>query len=278
MTDESLRKWVQNLWGNDQIPEELMPQIERLITPSVVELDHIQKIHDWLDSLRLSKQCGRIVAPPRAGKSVTCDVYKLLNRPQKRTGKRDIVTVLYMQVPGDCSAGELLTLILESLKYDAISGKLTDLRRRVLRLIKESKVEMLIIDEANFLKLNTFNEIARIYNLLKIAIVLVGTDGLDNLIKKEPYIHDRFIECYRLQLVSEKKFTELLQIWEDEVLCLPVPSNLTRKETLMPLYQKTGGKIGLVDRVLRRAAILSLRKGLSNIDKATLDEVLEWFE
>lgn len=80
MTDESLRKWVQNLWVDDQIPEELMPQIERLITPSVVELDHIQKIHDWLDSLRLSKQCGRIVVPPRAGKSVTCDVYQLLNK------------------------------------------------------------------------------------------------------------------------------------------------------------------------------------------------------
>ncbi|MGB3636503.1 MAG: TniB family NTP-binding protein [Rivularia sp. (in: cyanobacteria)] len=278
MTDESLRRWVQHLWGDDPIPGELMPQIERLITPSVVELDHIQKIHDWLDSLRLSKECGRIVAPPRAGKSVTCDVYKLLNKPKKRTGRRDIVNVLYMQVPGDCSSGELLILILENLKYDATSGKLSDLRRRVLRLFKESKVEMLIIDEANFLKLNTFSEIARIYDLLKISIVLVGTDGLDNLIKKEPYIHDRFIECYRLQLVSEKRFSELVQVWEDEVLCLPVPSNLTKKETLMPLYQKTGGKIGLVDRVLRRAGILSLRKGLSNIDKATLNEVLEWFE
>lgn len=278
MTDVYLQKWVQNLWGDEPIPEELMPKLEQLITPSIVELEHIQKIHDWLDSLRLSQQCGRIVAPPRAGKSVTCDIYKLLNKPQKRTGRRDIVPVLYMQVPGECSVGELLVLILESLKYDATSGKLTDLRRRVQRLVKESKVEMLIIDEANFLKLSTFSEIARIYDLLKVSIVLVGTDGLDNLIKKEPYIHDRFIECYRLQLVSEKKFPELVQIWEDEVLCLPVPSNLTKRETLMPLYQKTGGKIGLLDRVLRRAAILSLRKGLSNIDKATLDEVLEWFE
>jgi hypothetical protein len=256
----------------------VLTYIRKAITPSIVALEHIQKIHDWLDSLRLSKQCGRIVAPPRAGKSVTCDIYKLLNKPQKRTGRRDIVPVLYMQVPGDCSAGELLVLILESLKYDATSGKLTELRRRMQRLLKESKVEMLIIDEANFLKLSTFSEIARIYDLLKVSIVLVGTDGLDNLIKKEPYIHDRFIECYRLHLVSEKKFPELVQIWEDEVLCLPVPSNLTKRETLMPLYQKTGGKIGLLDRVLRRAAILSLRKGLSNIDKATLDEVLEWFE
>lgn len=278
MTDESLRRWVEHLWEDEPIPEELMPQIERLITPSVVELDHIQKIHDWLDSLRLSKECGRIVAPPRAGKSVTCDVYKLLNKPIKRTGKRDIVPVLYMQVPGDCSSGELLTLILEGLKYNETSGRLSDLRRRALRLLKESKVEILIIDEANFLRLSTFSEIARIYDLLKISIVLVRTDGLDNLIKKESYIHDRFIECYRLKLVSAKKFPDLLQIWEDEVLRLPVPSNLTKKETLMPLYQKTHGKIGLLDRVLRKASILSLRKGLSNIDKATLKEVLEWFE
>lgn len=278
MTDESLRRWVQNLWGDDPIPEELIPQIERLLTPSIVELNHIQTIHDWLDSLRFSKQCGRIVAPTRAGKSVTCDVYKLLNKPKKRTGKRDIVPVLYIQVPGDCSTGELLTLILESLQYDATSGKLSDLRRRVLRLLKESKVEILIIDEANCLKINTFSEIARIYDLLKISIVLVGTNGLDNLVKKEPYIHDRFIECYRLPLVSETQFPELVQIWEDEILCLPLPSNLAQPETITPLYQKTGGKIGLLDRVLRRASIFSLRKGAKNIDRATLNEVLEGFE
>lgn len=278
MTDESLRRWVQNLWDDDPIPEELMPLIERLITPSVVELDHIQKIHDWLDSLRLSKECGRIVALPRTGKSVTCDVYKLLNKPIKRAGKRDIVPVLYMQVPGDCSSGELLSLILEGLKYNETSGRLIDLRRRSLRLLKESKVEMLIIDEANFLRLKTFSEIARIYDLLKISIVLVGTDGLDNLVKRESYIHNRFIECYRLEVVSKKKFPELVQIWEDEVLNLPVPSNLTEEKTCTDLYNKTGGKIGLLDRILRKAAILSLRKGLSCIDKATLDEVLEWFE
>ncbi len=278
MTDESLRRWVQHLWDDEPIPEELMARIERLITPSVVELEHIQKIHDWLDSLRLSKECGRIVAPPRTGKSVTCDIYKLLNKPIKRTGKRDIVPVLYMQIPGDCSSGELLTLILEGLKYNETSGRLSDLRRRALRLLKESKVEILIIDEANFLRLSTFSEIARIYDLLKISIVLVGTDGLDNLIKRESYIHERFIECYKLKEVSENKLPELIQIWEDEVLRLPVPSNLTKEETLTQLHDKTNGKIGLVDRVLRKAAILSLRKGLSNIDKATLNEVLEWFE
>lgn len=277
MADE-LRKWVQSLWGDEPIPNELESEIERLIAAKVIELDHFQKIHQWLDFLRLTKQCGRIIAPPRTGKSVTCDVYRLLNKQKKRPGRRDLVPVLYIQAPGDCSAGELLTLILELLGYDETSGNLSQLRRRALRLIKEAKVEMIIIDEANFLTLKTFSEIARIYDLYKISIVLVGTDSLDSLIKREEYIHDRFIECYRLKVLSENQFPQVVEIWEEQIVNLPVPSNLTKKETLVPLYQKTGGKIGLLDRVVRKAGLLSLRKGLNHINKQTLDEVLEWFE
>ncbi|MFB2835002.1 TniB family NTP-binding protein [Floridanema evergladense] len=277
MTDE-LQRWVQSLWGEEPIPKEIKSEIERLIAAKVIELDHFQKIHQWLDTLRLTKQCGRIIAPPRTGKSVTCDVYRLLNKPKKRPGRRDLVPVLYMQAPGDCSAGELLTLILELLGYDETSGNLSQLRRRALRLIKEAKVEIIIIDEANFLTLKTFSEIARIYDLYKISIVLVGTDSLDSLIKREEYIHDRFIECYHLKVLSENQFPQVVEIWEEQIVNLPVPSNLTKKETLMPLYQKTGGKIGLLDRVVRKAGLLSLRKGLNHINKQTLDEVLEWFE
>lgn len=278
MTEDNLRTWVQKLWGSEPIIDELQPVIERLITPSIVELEHMKQIHDWLDMQRLSKQPGRIVAPPRAGKSVTCDVYRLLNKPQKKPGRRDIVPVLYLQVPGDCSTGEFLGLILELLKYGATTGKTTELRKRSLRVLKESKVDMIIIDEANFLKLSTFSEIARLYDLLKISIILVGTDGLDNLIKRNEYIHDRFVECYRFDIVSEKKFPQMVEIWETNIVSLPLPSNLTRDETLKPLYLKTGGKIGLLDKVLRKAAILSLRKGLKCIDRSTLNEVLERFE
>lgn len=174
--------------------------------------------------------------------------------------------------------GELLVLILELLGYEETSGNLSQLRRRALRLIKEAKVEMIIIDEANFLTLKTFSEIARIYDLYKISIVLVGTDSLDSLIKREEYIHDRFIECYRLKVLSENQFSEVVQLWEEQLIKLPVPSNLTKKEILVPLYQKTGGKIGLLDRVLRKAGLLALKKGLNYINKETLNEVLEWFE
>lgn len=108
--------------------------------------------------------------------------------------------------------------------------------------------------------------------------MLTGTDELDNLIKKREYIHRRFIECYRLKALTENQFPKVVQMWEDDIVKLPVPSNLTKPETLRRLYEKTGGTIGLLDRVLRIAAILSLKKGNSKIDRETLDEVLVRYE
>ncbi|MEA5499174.1 TniB family NTP-binding protein [Limnoraphis robusta Tam1] len=275
---DDLRKWIENLWGDEPLTAETQKELERLISPQVIELDHIEKIHSWLNDLRLMKQCGRIIAPSRTGKSVTCDIYRLLNRPQKRLGRRDIIPVLYTQVPGDCQSGELLSLLLEELGYDETSGNVTQLRRRLQRLLKESKVEMIIIDEANFLNLKTLSEIARIHDICRISMVLTGTDELDNLIKKKEYIHRRFVECYRLKALTENQFPKVVQMWEDDIVKLPVPSNLTKPETLRRLYEKTGGTIGLLDRVLRRAAILSLKKGNSKIDRETLDEVLVRYE
>ncbi len=65
----------------------------------------------------------------------------------------------------------------------------------------------------------------------------------------------------------------MVEIWEQDVLRLPVASNLTSKEMLRILGAATGGYIGLLDMVLPEAAIRSLQKGLKKIDQATLEEV-----
>jgi DNA transposition AAA+ family ATPase len=57
-----------------------------------------------------------------------------------------------------------------------------------------------------------------------------------------------------------------------------VPSNLaTSKPLLKFLQEKTGGKVGHLDRTLRKAAILALRKGANKIDRKILDEVVAYF-
>jgi DNA transposition AAA+ family ATPase len=66
-----------------------------------------------------------------------------------------------------------------------------------------------------------------------------------------------------------------VEIWEEDVLCLPVPSNLTQESMLKILGQATGGYIGLLDMVLRETAIRALENGLSKITKDILQEVAQ---
>jgi DNA transposition AAA+ family ATPase len=63
-----------------------------------------------------------------------------------------------------------------------------------------------------------------------------------------------------------------VEIWEKQVLKLPVASNLSSKAMLKTLGEATGGYIGLLDMILRDSAIRALKKGLSKIDLETLKE------
>jgi DNA transposition AAA+ family ATPase len=137
---------------------------------------------------------------------------------------------------------------------------------------------MILFDEANLMKINALAELARIFNQLKISIILVGTEELDNLVKRKEYIQDRFKKCYRFGVLTRGEFEQMVETLETEILQLPVPSNLAVKEILEKLYVKTSGKIRHLDWVLREAAIFSLRKGFKQVDKATLFEVLERFD
>ena len=112
-----------------------------------------------------------------------------------------------------------------------------------------------------------------IFDKLNIAVVLVGTDRLDAVIKKDEQVYNRFRACHRFGKLSGDDFVEAVGIWEEQVLKLAVPSNLTGKRMLKILRETTGGYIGLLDMVLREAAIRALKNGLLKIDLGTLKEV-----
>lgn len=273
-----LQELAQKLWKDEPVPDELQPIIETLIAETRVERELTTLIHEWLDSQRLFRKSGRIIAPPGTGKTVICEGYYLENRPQKRLGRRDVVPVLYLEAPADCSVSDLLVLILEALKGDSV-GQATYLRKRTLDLLKASKVEMILFDEANLMKINALGELARIFNQLKISIILIGTEELNNLVKRKEYIHDRFKKCYRFDVLGKEEFNQMVETLEEQILQLPVPSNLMADEIILDkLKLKTSKKIRHLDWVLREAAIFSLRKGFKQVDKATLFEVLERFE
>ena len=273
MTSKEAQAVAQQLGYIPLDSEKLQAEIQRLNRKSLVRLEQVQILHDWLEGKRQSRQSGRVVGESRTGKTVGCDAYRLRNEPKQEAGKPPTVPVVYIQIPQECGAKELFRVILEHLKYTLTKGTVAENRDKVLRSLKRCGVDMLIIDEADRFKPKTFAEVRDIFDRLEIAVILVGTDRLDAVIKRDEQVYNRFRSCYRFGKMSGEDFKRTVDIWEKQILRLPVASNLSSKTMLKTLGEATGGYIGLMDMILRETAIRALKKGLQKIDLETLKEV-----
>lgn len=273
MTENKAQAVAEQLGEIKSLDAKLQAEIERLRHKNIVELEQVCKLHDWLEGKRRSRQSCRVVGESRTGKTIACDSYRLRHKPIQEVGKPPIVSVVYIQPPQECSSGELFRVIIEHLKYKMVKGTVGEIRSRTLQILKRCGVEMLIIDEADRLKPKTFADVRDFFDNLGISVILVGTDRLDAVIKRDEQVYNCFRACYRFGKLQGNEFKETVEIWEQDVLRLPVPSNLGSKPMLKILGEATGGYIGLMDMILREAGIRALEKGLTKIDRATLEEV-----
>jgi hypothetical protein len=273
MTKNEAKAVAQQLGDIPLNDEKLQIEIQRLNRKSFIPLQQVEIIHDWLEGKRQSRQSGRVVGESRTGKTMSCDAYRLRHKPSQEAGRPPIVPVAYIQIPQECGAKELFGVILEHLKYQMVKGTVAEIRDRTLRVLKGCGVEMLMIDEADRLKPKTFAEVRDIFDKLEISVILVGTDRLDAVIKRDEQVYNRFRACHRFGKLSGDDFKRAVEIWEKQVLQLPVASNLSSKTMLKTLGEATGGYIGLMDMILRESAIRALKKGLQKVDLETLKEV-----
>ncbi|OYE04982.1 transposase [Nostoc sp. 'Peltigera membranacea cyanobiont' 232] len=263
---------AQQLGGVKLDDEWLQAEIARLRSKSIVPLEQVKKLHEWLDGKRKARQSCRVVGESRTGKTVACDAYRLRHKPLKEIGRPPIVPVVYIEPNQKCTSKDLFKEIIEYLNFRATKGTVSDFRGRAMEVLKGCGVEILIIDEADRLKPETFADVRDIYDKLGIAVVLVGTDRLDAVMKRDEQVYNRFRACHRFGKLSGDDFKKTVKAWEDNILKLPVPSNLISKAMLGILTSATEGYIGRLDEILREAAIRSLSRGLKKIDKAVLQE------
>lgn len=267
---------AQQLGNFEKTEEDLAKEIQRLRRRNVVQLEQVKQLHNWLEGKRRSRQCCRVVGESRTGKTIGCNAYRLRHKPIQETGKPPIVPVVYIEPPQDCGSIDLFRAIIEYLKYKVQSReKVRELRSRAMKVLERCQVETLIIDEADRLKPKTFADVRDIFDKRNISVVLVGTDRLDNVIKRDEQVHNRFRACYRFGKLTGTEFEQVVKIWERDILRLPIPSNLHAKNMLKILGQATGGYIGLLDMILRETAVRALEKGLGKINLETLKEVAE---
>jgi DNA transposition AAA+ family ATPase len=138
---------------------------------------------------------------------------------------------------------------------------------------------MIILDEAQRISAKAMSEIRDIGDFeasgLRISVVLVGTDRLNAVIRRDEQVLYRFLPAYRFSRLSAEELREMTALWEEHVLQLPEPSQLTSAKAQELLGQATRGYIGILDMILREAAIRSLQLGQSKIGMSTLRQVVK---
>lgn len=255
--------------------------LERLRKDKTVALEQVTLLHQWLDRKRSSRQCGRITGESRTGKTKACEAYVKRRGATDFSSKVPTISVAYIMPGDDCTSRELYKNILEHYNFDLPRGTIGDARSLSLKVLRESKTEVLFIDEADRLKTRTFAHVRDIFDELKIAVILVGTKKrLDPAVKADEQVYNRFRSNYQIGTLPSSQLQQIVGAWERDIIALPVASNLTNEPMLKIIRQATGAPrrgyyIGLIDMVLREAAIRSLEKGMMHIDKKILEEVAQ---
>ncbi len=256
-----------------QLDAATQQQIERLQRHCVVELESVRQFHTWLDDKRQCRQACRVIGDSRTGKTFACNAYRLKSTLNQTNGDAPIVPVIYWHATTETGQRELFVGLLKHLKYRITNGTISDLRERVYRLLRACQVEMIIVDEAHRFRPKTFSEIRDIFDLLGIAVVLVGTDRLDAVVRRDEQVHNRFMACHRFHRFDGQALEDTTAIWEEYVLRLPQPSNLTSAAMQKILGATTHGYLGALDEILRNAARRALQNGQSRIEASLLSQV-----
>lgn len=253
---------------------ELQRHLDRLKTPTILELPTVDHFHGWLDDQRDCRQSGRVIGDSGTGKSIACDAYFLKAVRYLSAGGAPIVPVLYWSACPEADQRQVFLGILEHLQYRITKGTLSDLRERVYRLLRACHVEMILIDEAHRCRPLALSEIRDIADKLRIAVILVGTDRLETVMGRDEQVKRRFLSCHRFHRLDSQTLEELTAIWEDHVLQLPQPSHLTRVPVQKILGTATHGYLGPLDEILRKAARRALQTGQPRIELALLNQVV----
>lgn len=183
-----------------------------------------------------------------------------------------VLPVRSIQAPPSANEKDLYISLINSfaLPYRS-SESVGKLRLQVIHAFRETRVKILIIDEAHSMLTGTarqqrliMNSIKFLCNELEIPIVLSGTKDSVRILHTDPQHASRFDVAELPIWENNKEFRRLVGSFE-RILPLKNPSNLTQQENLNLIHSISDGCIGNVKRLLNECAIDAIKTGEEQI-------------
>jgi len=210
-----------------------------------------------------------IVGEPRSGKSELIDIYAKDIAP-------DPDRILVVGFPSTSTHRQFTVSVLQALgdAYPS-EGKTEERLNRCLKRMEERNIELLILDEAQHLLNSSANPeghqrgadwLKEFLDKSGVPFVLSGPPRMLNIFKHQKELEGRisaFIEYRPLSWDDKAKRKEFIYVIQacESVLPFSHSANLSDSETAVRIFNETDGKIGLIKRLIGRAAQLAIRAG-----------------
>lgn len=255
-----------------QVPVEVVPSqadltdllaktaaIEELFKTAFIPTDRASQCFDWLEELRLLKQCGRVIGPRQVGKSRAATYYREENHKK----------VSYVKAWSNSSSKRLFSQILKDIRHGAFGGKTKDLRPRLAGCLEPFGIELLIIDNADNLQREALLDLKQLHEDSGVPVVLLGIKALDENLEDFELI-TCFPSLFEFDRLDYEDFQKTLNTIEDDILALPEPSRLSGEGIFEILAGSTQGYIGVLIKIIIKAVLHSIKKGHCRVDEKVL--------
>lgn len=232
----------------------------------------------FTDPERVRMENMLLIGPTNNGKSMIIEKFRRQHLPYLSTdGSKEIIPVQVMQMPSDPSVSRFYTMLLYSMNAPISRGrhKIDELEILAIRLMKETKVRILVIDELHNILAggssvrNEFLNLLRFLgNTLRIPIVGVGTEDAYRAIRSDDQLENRFKPFI---LPRWKDDDELMSLLASFSVSMPLrrQSDLNNRETARYILSRTEGTIGEITTLLTSAAIVAVETGEEAINNKT---------
>jgi len=202
-----------------------------------------------------------------------------------------IGNLVRVEIPERATLKEFYADVLAKLGNPVSTTKSTgDLRRKIIEELKTQKVKMLFVDEIHNLLdsrrehlKDVLNGLKSLNNKAQIPIVLIGIELTSQILAKDDQVKDRYfsfelpIWSYQKGKTKEikarnKPLKDLLATFEAN-LPLKKKSELHSDGLVSQIHQKSQGKIGRIDWIIRRAAVKAIQDGTECITDTILNKI-----
>ena len=219
-----------------------------------------------------------LISPTNNGKTMIIEKFRRNHLPYtSENGEYEIIPVLKVQMPSNPSVRRFYAVIATELGAPITYNTTAKYETVCIKLMRATKVKMLIIDELhnllagnNNIQREFLNVLRFIGNEMQIPIIGVGIKDAYLAIRSDDQLENRF-EPFILPIWQNNN--EFIKLLKSIIMILPLkkPSQLLDAEVRSMLLSKSEGSIGEIMTILTRAASEAIISGKELIDLEILE-------